>query len=223
MATHYDLEEQEQIAQLKHFWSRYGNTITWVLIAVLGAYAAWNGWQYWQRKTALEAAVLFDELERAAQGADVEKLNRVWADMQQKAGKTAQAHHAALITAKALQDAGKADEAHAALKWVVEQTSDAALQSVARLRLAGLELQFGKPDEALRWIGTGMAAEFQALADDRRGDILSTQGKSDDARDAYRKAWDALPATQDYRRIVEAKLNALGVDPGAAANRETRP
>lgn len=223
MATHYDLEEQEQIAQLKHFWARYGNAITWVLIAVLGAYAAWNGWQYWQRKTALEAAVLFDELERAAQGGDADKLNRVWMDMQQKAGKSAQAHHAGLITAKALQDAGQAEGAHAALKWTLEQSSDAALQSVARLRLAALELQSGKPDEALRWLGSGIAAEFQALADDRRGDILSAQGKGDEARDAYRKAWEALPASQDYRRIVEAKLNALGVDPGATANRETRP
>ncbi|MEY3944815.1 MAG: hypothetical protein RL697_828, partial [Pseudomonadota bacterium] len=56
MATHLDLEEQEQLAELKHFWNTYGNLISWVLIAVLGAYAAWNGWQYWQRHQATQAA-----------------------------------------------------------------------------------------------------------------------------------------------------------------------
>jgi hypothetical protein len=29
MAKHLDLEEQEQLDQLKHFWKQYGNLITW--------------------------------------------------------------------------------------------------------------------------------------------------------------------------------------------------
>ena len=37
MASHLDLEEQEQLDQLKHFWKQYGNLITWVLVLVLGA------------------------------------------------------------------------------------------------------------------------------------------------------------------------------------------
>jgi predicted negative regulator of RcsB-dependent stress response len=67
MATHLDLEEQEQVERLKHFWRQYGNLITWTLILVLGAFAAWNGWNYWQRDQGLKASALYDELERAAQ------------------------------------------------------------------------------------------------------------------------------------------------------------
>jgi predicted negative regulator of RcsB-dependent stress response len=67
MASHLDLEEQEQLDQLKHFWKRYGNAITWLLIAVLGTFAAYNGWQLWQRKQGAEAAVMYDQLEAAAQ------------------------------------------------------------------------------------------------------------------------------------------------------------
>ena len=33
MANQLDLEEQEQLDQIKHFWKQYGNAITWVLIA----------------------------------------------------------------------------------------------------------------------------------------------------------------------------------------------
>jgi predicted negative regulator of RcsB-dependent stress response len=52
MAKHLDLEEQEQLDQIKHFWDQYGNLITWVLIAAFGSLAAWNGWNYWQRDQA---------------------------------------------------------------------------------------------------------------------------------------------------------------------------
>ena len=44
-----------------------------------------------------------------------------------------------------------------------------------------------------------------------------TQGKSAEAQAAYLKAWTAMDPKLDYRRVVEAKLNVLGVQPGAAA------
>ena len=49
MATHLDLEEQEQLEDLKAFWKQYGNLITWIAIVVLAALAGWNAYQYWQR------------------------------------------------------------------------------------------------------------------------------------------------------------------------------
>ncbi len=44
MASHLDLEEQEQLEQLKAFWKRWGNPITWLLTLALVAYAGWTGW-----------------------------------------------------------------------------------------------------------------------------------------------------------------------------------
>ena len=60
-------------------------------------------------------------------------------------------------------------------------------------------------------------AEFAALAADRRGDILLAEGKSAEAKAAYLKAWTAMDPKVDYRRLVEAKLNLLGVQPAAGA------
>lgn len=79
MAKHLNLEEQEQLDQLKNFWVRYGNLVTWVLIAVFGSVAAWNGWNYWQRTQATKAAALFQELDRAAQSNDAERIERALA------------------------------------------------------------------------------------------------------------------------------------------------
>ncbi len=216
MASHYDLEEQEQLAQIKHFWAKYGNLITWILIAVLGAFAAWNGWQYWQRKSALEAAVLYEELERAAQANDGEKLRRVWTDIQSKAAGTAQAQQAGLLAAKVFQTEGKAEDAKAALNFVLSKTSDEGIAAVARLRLAALELDAKAYDAALKALDAKVPTAFEGLQADRRGDVYQAQGKADEARQAYKDAYAKLDQAPDYRRIVEAKLNALGVDPSAA-------
>ena len=72
MSQQLDLQEQEQLDALKAFWKQYGNALTWILIAVLGAYAAWNGWNYYQRRQAEQAAAMYDELDRASAAAEAE-------------------------------------------------------------------------------------------------------------------------------------------------------
>jgi predicted negative regulator of RcsB-dependent stress response len=81
MANHLDLEEQEQLDSIKHFWKQYGNLITWALIAVLGAFASWNFYQYWQRTQAAQASAMYDEVERMTLGGDLSKVERAFADM----------------------------------------------------------------------------------------------------------------------------------------------
>ncbi len=218
MAKPLDLEEQEQLAQIRHFWARYGNLITWGLIVVLGAFAAWNGWQYWQRSEALKAAALYDELDRAAQARDTDRVQRVWGDMQANAGGTAQAQLAALLTAKTLQDAGQTDAARASLNWMLEQARDPEMVAIARLRLAALELETQAYDAALRVLDAEVPAAFEGLFADRRGDVFMRQGDRDRARTEYLKAYPALTESVDYQRIVAAKLNALGVDPESRAS-----
>ncbi len=216
MAKHLDLEEQEQLDELKHFWKRYGNAITWVLIAVFGAVAAWNGYQYWQRKQAAQAAVMYDEVERAAVAGDMARLERALGDMKDRFGGTSYAGQAGLVAARAFNDKGNVDGAKGALAWVASKSSDEGYQAVARLRLAGLLLDAKAYDEALAQLTGTLPKDFAALAGDRRGDILIAQGKSAEAKAEYQSAWKALDERSEYRRLVEVKLNALGVDPAGS-------
>lgn len=213
MAKHLDLEEQEQLAELKHFWKRYGNVISWVLIAVLGAVAAWNGYHYWQRNQSSQAAVMYDEVERAAVAGDVPKLERVMADMKDRYAGTAYAEQAALLAARIYQDKGNLDAAKGALAWVAGKGKDAGYQSVARLRLSGMLFETRAYDEALQQLSAPMPKDFAPLAADRSGDILLAQGKKTEAKAQYQSAYKGLDERSDYRRIIEIKLNALGVDP----------
>ncbi len=219
MANSLDLQEQEQLDELKHFWRKYGNLITWTLTLVLAAYAAWMGWQWWQRDQAGKAGGMFSELEKVVQQGDLQRSQQVLADLKDRFGSTTYATQAALLTARLQFDKGQPEAAAQTLTWVVEKGSDSDYRTVARLRLAGLLLDQKKYDVALKQL-EGDSGAFAPLAADRRGDILLAQGKRDDAVTAYRAALDGLEAESEYRRLVEAKLmaqGALAAAPAAAA------
>jgi len=213
MANQLDLEEQEQLDQLKHFWKQYGNAITWVLIVVLGGFASWNGYQYWQRNQAAQAAAMFDEVDRMVKSGDLKKIDRAFADMKDKYGSTAYGQQAALLVARQYVEAGQADPAKAALTWVVDKSGDAGYQAIARLRLAALLADGKAYDDALKQLGGEFPAAFTPLVADRKADILILQGKKEQARSEYEKAYRGFEQRTEYRRLVEFKLNALGVDP----------
>jgi len=223
MATHLDLEEQEQIDAIKHFWNQWGNIITWVLIVILGAYAAYNGWQYWQRSQASQAALMHDEMQRSIESGDPARIERALSDMKDKFGGTTHASQAGLEAAKALAEKDKMAEAKAALAWVAEKGSDDGLKAVARLRLASLLMGEKAYDEALQQLAGSFPAEFVALAADRRGDVLLMQGKRAEAAAEFGKAYQGLTQSGgDYRSLVGIKLNSLGIDPDAGAAAASR-
>lgn len=218
MATQLDLQEQEQLDALKAFWNKQGNLITWVLVLILGGFAAWNGWQYWQRDQAQNAAAMFEELDRAAAAGDADRNGRVFADMKERYPRTAFTQQAGLTAARAQWAKGQADAAKASLAWVAEHGVEDEVRTIARLRLAALQADGRQYDDALRTLETAKAPDFEPLVADRRGDVLLAQGKKAAALAAYQAAYKGLSDKGDYRRLVEAKLTALGAPPEAAAS-----
>ena len=217
MAHQLDLEEQEQLDELKHFWSRYGNLITWILIAVLGSLAAWNGYAYWRKNQAAQSAVMFDEMEKSLQSADLSKVERTFNDMKERFPASTYTQQAALQLAKMAADTQKPDTAKAALQWAADHASDEGYASVARLRLASLHMETKALKSALKVLEDVKSPAFKALVDDRKGDIWMLEGKKTEAKAAYLQAFSALEERSEYRRLVRVKLNALGVEPEASA------
>jgi predicted negative regulator of RcsB-dependent stress response len=220
MANELDLEEQEQLDQIKHFWKQYGNAITWVLIVVLGAFAGWNFYQYWQKDKASQAALLFDELEKTVQSADAGRIDRVFADMKDRFASTAYAQQAGLLVAKQYVTLGQFEPAKAALTWVADKSSDAGYQAIAKLRLSAILIEGKKFDETLSQLNGTFPVGFEALVADRKGDVYVLKGDKTQAVAEYEKAYRLLDARSDYRRLVEVKLNAQGVD---VSGREPTP
>jgi predicted negative regulator of RcsB-dependent stress response len=214
MASHLDLEEQEQLEQLKAFWKRWGNAITWLVTLVLVAYAGWTGWTYWQRTEAAKAAAMFGELQRSVQAADLGKSVAVFGNLKQDYASTGYAAQAALVTAKLQLDKEKPDDARATLAWAAANAKGDANRDLARLRLAALQMDAKQFDEAGKTLDAVKSADFAALVADRRGDLALLQNKPDVAKAEFKKAYDGLDKQLDYRRLLEVKLASLGVAVG---------
>lgn len=222
MASHLDLEEQEQLDELKHFWKRWGDLITWVLIIVLGGYAAWMGWQSYQGKQAAQAAALYDTVERAALGGDLVLLDRSVKDIEEKFASTTYAQQAALLAARVYNDKDRKADAKKQLSWVIEQSSDEGYQALARLRLAALLVEDKAYDEAKKQLSFKTAEAFAPLMADRLGDLAMLQAQPAEAVQHYKNAWKGFEPNADYRRLVAVKLAALGADPEDAVAVETK-
>jgi len=216
MASNLDLQEQEQVDALKSFWKQYGNLITWTLILALGGFAAWNGWNWYQRDQGVKAGAMFDELDRAVQASELDRSARIFADLQTRYPSTKWTAQGGLMLAKLQLEKGQPDAASASLKWVTEKSDDEGLKAIASLRLAGIELDAKRWDVALKAVDAANVKGFEALAADRRGDVLWAQGQPKEATASFLAAWKGMPESLEYRRVVEAKLNALGVAPAAS-------
>lgn len=211
MAAHLDLEEQEQLEQVKAFWKRWGNLITWVITLALAAFAGWKYWDRLQNDHAAEAAAMYDEFDKSSQALDLDKAATAVGDLKNRYPKTGYTSQAALQLAKLQLDKGKADDAQASLAWVAEQGSEPEYRDIARLRLAGVQMDAKKLDEAAKTLDGVQSPDFVALVADRRGDLALLQNKPDQAKAEFQKALAGLDKTLDYRRLVEAKLATLGV------------
>jgi predicted negative regulator of RcsB-dependent stress response len=204
----YDLEEQEQLAELKAWWQKYGNFILTVITLVLLAFAAYNGWQWYQRNQAAHAAGVYAELERAIGGRDADKTKALVAALTDKYGSTSYATMGALQASRLLAQAGDVAQAREYLQWVVDRSSLPELQLIARVRLAGLLLDQKQYDEALKILAVDAPLHATAIAD-RRGDIYVAQNKIEEARAAYTEALAKADAQHPLRQLIQLKLDAL--------------
>jgi len=192
----YDLEEQDQLDDLKAWWSRWGNTVATVLVVACVAAAAVQGWRWWAARKAEDAALLFNAVTLAARANDVAKARDATAQLTDKFSGSGYAPRAAFVVAKMQFDAGDTAAARAQLQWVVDHADEQELKEIARYRLAGLMLNDGEP--------------FAGLYADLRGDAYSAAGRTAEARTAYQEALTKFDAKSPYRNYVQVKLEALG-------------
>lgn len=205
----YDLEEQEQLASLKAWWNQYGNFVTWLLIIALAGYAAWSGWNYYQRNQAAQAGQLYEEVQKALAAKDNAKVQRAADDMAAKFGRTAYAQMAELAAAKSAFEGNDMKTAKTRLQWVSEN-GDAEYKAIARIRLAGILLDEKAYDDALKQLSGDFPEQFAGAVADRKGDILAAQNKNAEARAAYKLALEKTDQKNPARQLIQLKLDALG-------------
>ncbi|GAA4034471.1 tetratricopeptide repeat protein [Actimicrobium antarcticum] len=206
----YDHEEQEQMASLRAWWNQYGNLATWALTIVLAGYAAWSGWNYYQRNQTTQAAQLYNALQDAVTAKNNALVQRAATDMQDRFVRTSYAQMSALFAAKSAMDANDLKTAKAQLQWVIDHGVDAEYQAIAKIRLAGILLDEKAYDDGLKLLAGEFPAQFAADVADRKGDLLVAQNKLDEARSAYQLALDKAEQKNPGRQLIQLKLDAIG-------------
>ena len=104
---------------------------------------------------------------------------------------------------------------------IVKDAKQEGHKALARLRLASVLMEQKAYPEALKQLEGNVPPEFVAAFADRKGDALVLQGDNKAAIVEYQKAYTALEARSSYRRVIEAKLNALGSKVQVAATSTT--
>ncbi len=209
MAT-YNLDEQERIDELKAWWKRWGSLVMVGLAVVIAAAA---GWRYWQSHTvtqSLEAATVYEKLTQSLAANDTKGAREAGVMLLDQYKDTAYAPRAALLLAKLNVISKDLKSAQSQLEWAVANSKEPAVKDMARLHLAGVQLDQKQYDAAMKTLAGSHSDAFAFRFEDMRGDVLMAQDKKNDARAAYQAAFNKMEKDNPYRSIVELKLDALG-------------
>jgi predicted negative regulator of RcsB-dependent stress response len=206
-----DLEEQEQLAELKAWWQQYGNLVLLTIIAAALVVAGWGGWRWHERQQAAQASALYETLSKAARTGDAKALRDAGGALTEGYPRTLYASMGAMVAARFHADRGEAKSAKAQLQWVTERSPSEDFRELARLRLGALLIDEKAYDEALKLLeakpAEAYAAQFAAL----QGDLLLAKNQPAEARAAYKLALEKSGSgSGTFRDSVQMRLDALG-------------
>jgi predicted negative regulator of RcsB-dependent stress response len=206
-----DSQEQEQLEALKAWWKENRNYILAGVLIVTVVMGGWRGWQYYQGKQTSEAAFLYEEFTKQLGSKDTKRINDAVAVITEKFPATAYASRAALLAAQVNEQGKDKTFAKTQLQWVIDHASEDSLKDVARLRLASLLLDEKNYESAQKLLEAEHPVSFDGLYADLKGDVLSAQGKNEEARKAYQLAIEKSDPKSRYRNLIQMKLDALAV------------
>ena len=209
----FDLDEQEQLAELKVWWNRFGTPITALAMAAALASLGWVGWQSWQTRKSAEASGVYAQVEKAVTEQNPQKAREAAGRLLENYSSTIYADLGALQSAALQYQSGDLPNARAPLQWVAEKGNDPALREIARIRLSVVLTEEGKFEEALAQLKNPPANQ-KSRFEDARGNVLAAQGKLAEARAAWQSALSALDLAESgaatIRKNIETKLETVG-------------
>lgn len=206
-----DLEEQEQLAELKSWWKANGNLVIAVVVAAMLGFAGWRYWNIYQGNQAAQAAALYETLGKAMQAGDLKALRDAGGSLAENYPRTLYAPMGALVAARFYYERNDLKSAKAQLQWVIDRSASDDLRDLARVRLAAILLDEKAYDEALKQLEAPHAKPYEPQYAALKGDILVAKGQPAEAKAAYKAALENAEAQDaQFRETVRMRLDALG-------------
>lgn len=204
------MTDEEQVERIKKWWADNGSSVIAGLVIGIGGLGGWRFYVDYTTTQSAEASSHFTKmvgsLDADKPDAAIQQANLVVSDY----GSTPYADLAQFALAKAYVSSGKYEEAAQTLQKIIDDSSEASIQVIARMRLAAVQQQLGQLDQALKTIEVDYPQQFSAAVEELKGDILASKGQAEQARAAYQKARMANPPAANPQ-FLQQKLDNLGV------------
>jgi predicted negative regulator of RcsB-dependent stress response len=215
MAEEY-LTDDEQLEAVKRAFTEYA---PWILGGVVLGVGGWYGLQHYKshkNEVAFRAADQFSQMTAALQMNDPKKSLQIADGLIKDFPNSPYADQAQLTVARIDVESGKSADAVAPLTQVMNNSKDTELQQIARLRLARVLIDQGKPDDAIKLLAAGKPGSFAGRYHEVHGDALYSKKDIPGAIAEYNAALGASDGGTEAA-MLQLKLADL------ASNEKAKP
>ena len=205
------LSEREQAETLKR-WFR--ENWLWLVVAValgLGIVYGRELWGGWRTRQAVAAEALYEQMAAALAKNERPLAFKLAGQIAADYPRTPYADQAELLAARAHVEVGELDQGAKRLAKLAKDARDDHLRTIARLRLARVQLAQGQHDAALKTLDAAKTPAIDARVEEIRGDVLLAKGDRAGALRAYEAALAASRAAPD-QVLVDSGLLELKID-----------
>ena len=199
--------QDDETEKLKQWWKRNGNGIVAGIVIGVGGVSGIQGWRMYQDYQAGQASMYYQQMLVAVAKEDNETVVRAADTLVASHSESGYADIARLMLARLAADAGNHGETEAALENLLSVTKDPAMAHTARIRLAVLALQAGKPDRIKALAAEGQNEGFASQYQELLGDALAEVGDWGKAQQAYQTALATMASDSPAGQLLNAKLN----------------
>jgi predicted negative regulator of RcsB-dependent stress response len=208
--AHFDLNEQEQLAQVKYFWKDWGKYLSLAVVLVIVAYCGSSAYSWYQAKQASKAAAIYNNFTQALTTKNASQVTNLVTQLKTDFPRTQYSALAALQAAKLAFENKNYPQAISLLEWVKANSSDRSLQSIAVLRLASVYIDQNNFDKAREMLRTKHDLAFDGLFYEGRGDLYIAMGDLTKARDAYKEGLQKAANDPTTQQSIQLKLDIIG-------------
>lgn len=200
----YETEEQ-QVEAIKRFWKENGLALVIGALLGLGGLLGWRYYNDSQITAKEEASFAYEKAsEELLKGEAGFSQAKTFIDSHSDTG------YAMLMALEMAQQAIERkdlSEAAKQLEFVANNAKLSAVQSVAQLRLARIQIEQGQLELALASADKVSDQAFKAQSQEIKGDVYQAQALFDKARAAYSAAME----TNSTDQVLKMKLDNLAI------------
>ncbi len=191
----------------------------WIIAGLAVGALVIGGWRWWQAhaNTAdLAASARYGEVLQAFNSGNRGHALQLIDELQRDHAGSPYTDQANLAAARVFVESNELDQAAQRLSTVMQKSRDPELATIARLRLARVEISMRKPDAALDTLGAPQAGAFASRYHEIRGDAYFAKGDQAAALDEYHAALLAAGPSLAENNVLNLKIDDLRGATGSA-------